>query len=103
MSIFDKTPMPIEGMFMTPEETAERFSTPPEKPKRVIQVRYSVEVSEQEFSRLAMEAKSQGCGFDDAGPILTVKRFLRTKEFREPSLTTSRSTCVTPSTNKGNK
>ena len=28
MSIFDKRPMPTDGMFMTPEETFYRFSTP---------------------------------------------------------------------------
>jgi hypothetical protein len=44
--------------------------------KQLIQVRYTVMVTDREFARLVKLAHESGHDWDDAGPILSVRRLL---------------------------
>lgn len=41
-----------------------------------IEVHYVVELGDKHFNQVLEEAKQLGCGFGDAGPLRTVRRYL---------------------------
>ncbi len=47
--------------------------------KKIIVVCYTLTLDEKDFDKVLKEAKEFGCDYADAGPILTVRRFLETE------------------------